>query len=215
MHNDLVTSDHHSAGRNQRFPFSHLHVVLASTSPRRKELLEQIGVQFSTAAIDIDESIVAGEIPSDYVVRLAREKALAAVSHFPEQTIVVAADTTVTIDGHILGKPANRDDAFAMWSLLSGRTHQVMTGVAVAFSGHVQTAIVQTDVEFLSLTGKQMQDYWDSGEPIGKAGGYAIQGLGAVFVPRIHGSYSNVVGLPLVETVQLITEITTGIITQK
>lgn len=208
MHNDLVGRCDNLAYQKQLFPFSHLNVVLASTSPRRKELLEQIGVQFTTATIDIDESIVAGEIPLDYVVRLAREKALAAVSHFPEQTVIVAADTTVTIDGHILGKPVNRDDAFVMWSLLSGRTHQVMTGVAVAYSGQVQTTIVQTDVEFLSLTREQMQNYWDSGEPIGKAGGYAIQGLGAVFVPRIQGSYSNVVGLPLVETVALITAVT-------
>ena len=208
MQSDLAVRNQHSANQKQAFQFSHLNIVLASTSPRRKELLEQIGVQFATAAIDIDESIVEGEIPSDYVVRLAREKALAAVSHFSQQTVIVAADTTVTIDGHILGKPANRDDAFAMWDLLSGRTHQVMTGVAVAYLGQVQTVIVQTDVEFLSLTREQMQNYWDSGEPIGKAGGYAIQGLGALFVPRIQGSYSNVVGLPLVETVALITAVT-------
>jgi len=207
MQSDLVVSQH-SDNQKSAFQFSHLNVVLASTSPRRKELLEQIGVQFTTAVIDIDESIVAGEIPSDYVVRLAQEKALAAVSNFPEQTVIIAADTTVTIDGHILGKPVNREDAFAMWALLSGRTHQVMTGVAVAFLGQVQTAIVQTDVEFVSLTHEQMQNYWDSGEPIGKAGGYAIQGLGAVFVPQIRGSYSNVVGLPLVETVALITAVT-------
>lgn len=200
--------NHHSVNQQQAFQFSHLDVVLASTSPRRKELLEQIGVQFTTTAIDIDESVITGETPSEYVVRLAREKALTAVSNFSEQTVIIAADTTVTIDGHILGKPVNREDAFAMWELLSGRTHQVMTGVAVAFLGQVQTAIVQTDVEFLSLTHEQMQNYWDSGEPIGKAGGYAIQGLGAVFVPRIQGSYSNVVGLPLVETVALITAVT-------
>jgi septum formation protein len=192
----------------QRFPFSHLEIVLASTSPRRKELLEQIGVQFSTAVIDIDESIVSGEIPADYVVRLALEKARAAVSNFPDHTVIVAADTTVTIDGQILGKPVDRDDAFAMWDLLSGRTHQVMTGVAVAFSGRLKTTIVQTEVEFVSLTRQQMQDYWHSGEPVGKAGGYAIQGLGAVFIPRIQGSYSNVVGLPLVETVALMTSVT-------
>jgi len=209
MHQDLVAKSHHlTSEKKQLFPFAHLQVVLASTSPRRKELLEQVGMQFTTVAIDIDESIVTGEIPSDYVVRLAQEKALAAVCNFSEQTIIIAADTTVTIDGYILGKPANRNDAFAMWSLLSGRTHQVMTGVAVAFLGGIKTTVVQTDVEFLPLTYEQMQNYWDSGEPIGKAGGYAIQGLGAVFIPRIHGSYSNVVGLPLVETVELIKAIT-------
>jgi septum formation protein len=193
---------------DQRYSFSHLEVVLASTSPRRKELLDQIGVQFTTAIIDIDESVIRGEIPADYVVRLAREKVCAAIPHFADHTVIIAADTTVTIDGTILGKPVDQDDAFSMWDLLSGRTHQVMTGVAVSFSGKIETTMVQTDVEFVSLTRQQMQDYWNSGEPIGKAGGYAIQGLGAVFVPWIKGSYSNVVGLPLVETVALMTAIT-------
>jgi septum formation protein len=193
---------------DQRFPFSHLEIVLASTSPRRKALLEQVGVQFSTTIINVDESVFTGETPENYVIRLARDKVIAAISDFPDHTVIVAADTTVTVDGHILGKPADREEAFVMWNLLSGRIHQVMTGVAVAFSGQVQTIIVQTDVEFVSLTHEQMQDYWNSGEPIGKAGAYAIQGLGAVFIPRIHGSYSNVVGLPLVETVALMTAIT-------
>lgn len=185
--------------------FTELNIILASTSPRRKELLEQVGLQFTTAVIDIDESNVEGETPADYVVRLAREKALAAMPDFTKETVIIAADTTVTIDSHILGKPVDQSDAFAMWQLLSGRTHQVMTGVAVAYAGEIKTAIVTTDVEFLPLTQAQMQDYWNSGEPIGKAGGYAIQGLGAAFIPRIQGSYSNVVGLPLVETLALIT----------
>lgn len=185
--------------------FSESNIVLASTSPRRKELLEQVGLRFTTAAIDIDESIVDGEAASEYVVRLAREKAQAAVPQFSDNTLIIAADTTVTVDGHILGKPADQDEAFAMWQLLSGRTHQVMTGVAVAYAGQIKTDLVITDVEFLPLTPSQMQTYWDSGEPIGKAGGYAIQGLGAAFIPRIQGSYSNVVGLPLVETLALLT----------
>ncbi len=204
MYNDPRKADITSLSQNHVFPFPHLDIVLASTSPRRKELLEQIGIHFTTTVIDIDESIVEGEIPADYVIRLAQEKAGAAVQSFSEQTVIIAADTTVTIDGHILGKPVDRDDAFAMWNLLSGRTHQVMTGVAVAFAGKIQTTIVTTDVEFLSLTSQQMQDYWNSGEPVGKAGGYAIQGRGAAFIPQIQGSYSNVVGLPLVETVALI-----------
>jgi septum formation protein len=188
----------------QRFPFSDLTIVLASTSPRRQELLTQIGIQFTTALIDIDESIVEAEKPEHYVVRLARQKASAAIPHCSESAVIIAADTTVTIDGHILGKPADRADAFAMWDLLSGRIHQVMTGVAVAYAGLVQTTIVRTDVEFSTLTPQQMHYYWDSGEPVGKAGGYAIQGLGSMFIPRIQGSYSNVVGLPLFETVALI-----------
>lgn len=185
--------------------FSESNIVLASTSPRRKELLEQVGLRFTTAAIDIDESIVDGDAASEYVVRLAREKAQAAVPQFSDNPLIIAADTTVTVDGHILGKPADQDEAFAMWQLLSGRTHQVMTGVAVAYAGQIKTDLVITDVEFLPLTPSQMQTYWDSGEPIGKAGGYAIQGLGAAFIPRIQGSYSNVVGLPLVETLALLT----------
>ena len=179
-------------------------IILASISPRRKELLEQVGLQFRTASIDIDESPLQNEQPADYVVRLAREKARAAVPSFPKNTLIIAADTTVTIDGHVLGKPIDKDDAFAMWQLLSGRTHQVMTGVAISYAGNIQTTIVTTDVNFLLLSPAQMQTYWDSGEPIGKAGGYAIQGLGAAFIPRIQGSYSNVVGLPLVETLALI-----------
>ena len=184
--------------------FAELNIILASTSPRRKELLEQVGIQFETVAIDIDESVVIGELASDYVVRLAREKAQAATPHFSTKHVIIAADTTVTVDGHILGKPADQQEAFAMWQLLSGRTHQVMTGVAVAHADEIHTDLVVTDVEFLPFTLSQMQDYWDSGEPVGKAGGYAIQGRGAAFIPRIHGSYSNVVGLPLVETLALI-----------
>ena len=183
-------------------------ITLASTSPRRKELLEQVSLQFTTTAIDIDESHVEGENPADYVVRLAREKALAATPNFPDETVIIAADTTVTIDGQILGKPIDQADAFAMWQMLSGRTHQVMTGVAVAYVGQIKTIIVTTDVDFLPFSQAQMQQYWDSGEPIGKAGGYAIQGRGAAFIPRIQGSYSNVVGLPLVETLALVAAVT-------
>lgn len=186
---------------------NNVRIILASTSPRRKELLEQVGLQFSTTSIDIDESNFLDEIPSDYVVRLAREKAQAVISDFDQDTVIIAADTTVTMDGLILGKPIDQEDAFLMWQLLSGRTHQVMTGVAVAYLGQIQTAIVTTDVDFLRLNAAQMQSYWDSGEPIGKAGGYAIQGLGAAFIPRIQGSYSNVVGLPLVETLALLTAV--------
>jgi len=179
-------------------------IVLASTSPRRKALLEQVGLIFTTAAIDIDESVHTDESPADYVVRLAQQKALAAVPDFSPQTLIIAADTTVTIDGLILAKPTDRDHAFSMWQLLAGRTHQVMTGVAVACGEEIVTCNVVTDVDFMMLNKLQMQEYWDTGEPMGKAGGYAIQGYGAAYIPRINGSYSNVVGLPLVETLALI-----------
>jgi septum formation protein len=186
------------------------NIILASTSPRRQELLQQVGVAFTTAAIDIDESVLSGEVPADYVVRLARLKAQAAIPYFAADDIIIAADTSVTVDGLILGKPSSRVDAFSMWSLLSGRTHQVMTGVAVARRGLISSTVVITEVTFLELTKAQMQAYWDSGEPIGKAGGYAIQGLGAAFIPRIDGSYSNVVGLPLVETMALLEQVIKG-----
>ncbi len=185
-------------------------IVLASTSPRRQALLQQVGVAFSTAVIDIDESVRVGETPADYVVRLARQKAQAAIPFFSTDTVIIAADTSVTVDGLILGKPSSQQDAFAMWTLLSGRCHQVMTGVAVARRGQIASTVVVTEVEFLPLSPTQMHSYWDSGEPIGKAGGYAIQGLGAAFIPRIDGSYSNVVGLPLVETLALLRQAIAG-----
>jgi len=185
-------------------------IILASTSPRRQELLQQVGVAFTTAVIDIDESTLAGEEPADYVRRLACQKAQAALPYFDQDHLIIAADTSVTIDGLILGKPASRVDAFSMWSLLSGRCHQVMTGVAVAYRGQLSSTVVTTEVEFLKLDQDMMQRYWDSGEPIGKAGGYAIQGRGAAFIPRIDGSYSNVVGLPLVETLALLEALITA-----
>ncbi len=186
------------------------HIILASTSPRRQELLQQVGVSFTTAVIDIDESALAQEDPADYVRRLACLKAQAALPYFDADHLIIAADTSVTIDGLILGKPTSRLDAFSMWSLLSGRSHYVMTGVAVAYRGQIMSVVVTTEVEFLPLTQARMQAYWDSGEPIGKAGGYAIQGRGAAFIPRIDGSYSNVVGLPLAETLALIEQALLG-----
>ncbi len=185
-------------------------IYLASTSPRRKELLAQVGMSFQPCVIEIDESVWPDEAPDTYVARLARAKAAAALAQLADMpdrapdAIVIAADTTVTIDGHILGKPADQADAFAMWQRLSGRTHQVMTGVAVATDSQIWVQVVVTEVVFSSLSVAQMQAYWACGEPQGKAGGYAIQGRGAAFIPRISGSYSNVVGLPLVETLDLL-----------
>lgn len=182
-------------------------IILASSSPRRRELLQQVGIDFDVKSFEIDESPNLHEAPADYVVRLAIEKAQAAINQLPADTIVIAADTTVTIDGQILGKPANQAEAFAMWQRLSGRDHFVMTGVAVAKNQTVLHRRVTTEVHFAHLSHADMLAYWQTGEPIGKAGGYAIQGKGAAFIPRIHGSYSNVVGLPLFETLDLLKEL--------
>jgi septum formation protein len=179
-------------------------IILASGSPRRRELLTQVGLTFSVQVFEIDESCLPNEAPAAYVCRLAQQKARAAQAHLPADCTVIAADTTVTVDGHILGKPTDREDAFAMWRLLSGRSHEVMTGVAVACGERVLCTHVVTTVTFLPLTPVMMQAYWDTGEPMGKAGAYAIQGRGAAFIPAIQGSYSNVVGLPLVETLALL-----------
>ncbi len=182
-------------------------IVLASSSPRRRELLQQVGLSFEVHAFEIDETPHLHEAPADYVVRLAVQKASAALVNLPQDTVVIAADTTVTIDGQILGKPADQADAFAMWQRLSGRSHFVMTGVAVAKNQTVLHRRVTTEVHFAYMSVSDMQKYWHSKEPVGKAGGYAIQGLGAAFIPKINGSYSNVVGLPLFETLDLLNDI--------
>ena len=146
---------------------------------------------------------VIGVIDSDYVVRLAREKAAAGLAALNEG-VVVAADTSVVLDDQVLGKPASEVDAMAMWERLSGRMHRVLTGVAVGDGRHVEAVLVSTRVHFRPLSRTEMEAYWRSGEPADKAGGYAIQGLGAVFVDAIEGSYTNVVGLPLSETAALL-----------
>lgn len=178
-------------------------LFLASTSPRRRELLRQIGLDFSVLTVDVDESLQAGEMPTDYVARLARAKAATGLAQVPAG-VVIAADTTVVLDNAVLGKPATETEAVAMWMRLSGRTHQVLTGVAVGDVHHVDVVVVSTRVHFRAITRAEMHDYWFSGEPHDKAGGYAIQGRGAVFVDAIEGSYSNVVGLPLTETAALL-----------
>lgn len=181
-------------------------LYLASASPRRRELLVQIGVDFHTLPVDIDETPRAAESTADYVQRLAREKALAALARLEpgEPVCALGADTTVVADGRIMGKPADRNDGLAMLSLLSGRTHQVLTAVALAEAGRCVVRLVESSVTFRPITPAQAEHYWASGEPRDKAGGYAIQGLGAVFVRRLEGSYSAVVGLPLCETAELL-----------
>jgi len=178
-------------------------LLLASGSSRRKELLDQIGVQYQSASMDIDESVQVSEAPSDYVLRMAIEKAQAGIEAKPDM-VVLAADTSVVVAGNILGKPDNAQVAHEMLRHLSGKTHQVLTAIAVAthIQGKVSIAsqVVVTDVSFSVLTDQQIEQYINTTEPMDKAGAYGIQGKAALFVERIQGSYSNVVGLPLAET---------------
>lgn len=175
-------------------------LVLASASPRRKELLAQAGFQFTITPASIPEDPRPGENPVAYVTRLAREKAehVYAKLHAEDAAIVLGADTTVVApNGEILGKPADTADAARMLRLLSGSTHQVITGVAVVRAGHVETAAEVTHVTVLTLSDQEIATYIATGEPMDKAGAYAIQGYAARWIPRVHGCYFNVVGLPL------------------
>lgn len=179
------------------------NLILASSSPRRQELLQQLDLQFAIHSPEIDESLMADETAPDYVRRLAQQKAQAVLAKYPD-AVVIAADTTLSLAGQIMGKPENKQHAFQIWSMLSGRWHSVFTGVCVATQAQIQHIVVETRVEFQTLSLEDMQRYWATNEPLGKAGGYAIQGIAAQYIPRIEGSYSNVVGLPLHETVQLL-----------
>jgi septum formation protein len=186
-----------------------IDLYLASASPRRRELLAQIGVRHATVQASVDESPLPNELPADYVCRLSVAKARAGQHAIREQALaalpVLGSDTTVVMGGDILGKPANESDAISILSRLSGGAHQVMTAVTLAQGDECQTRLSVTTVEFRTITLAEMQAYWATGEPADKAGAYGIQGLGAVFVKAIHGSYSGVVGLPLAETSELLT----------
>ncbi len=181
-------------------------LVLASASPRRRDLLEQLGVAYRCDPADIDESRLGGEKPAEYVLRMAREKALAVAARYPAgEVAVLAADTSVVIDEDVLGKPVDHFDGLGMLARLSGRAHQVLTAVCLhTRSGESLERVVSTDVNFVQLTREQCEAYLATDEPWDKAGGYAIQGLAGAFVRSIEGSYSNVVGLPLAETWQLL-----------
>lgn len=181
------------------------NLILASSSARRKELLEQVGLSFDIFSPDVDESVRANESIDAYVKRLAEAKAQAVLTQFPNAT-VIAADTSLSLDGQIIGKPESKQHAFEIWTALSGRQHYVFSGVCVANAKQVKSRVVATVVYFQHLTHADMEKYWATGEPVGKAGGYAIQGYAAQFIPAITGSYSNVVGLPLHETLQLLAE---------
>ncbi len=181
-------------------------ILLASASPRRSALLTQIAVAHAVQPVDIDETRRRGEPPSEYVYRLARTKAQTLWDRLPphERKPVLGADTAVALGEDILGKPASAADLLQMLRRLSGRTHQVHTGVALCSEQGVQLRLSVSDVTFRSLNDAEIVAYWGTGEPADKAGGYAVQGRAAVFVERIHGSYSGVMGLPLFETAQLL-----------
>ncbi|WDE04487.1 septum formation inhibitor Maf [Thalassomonas viridans] len=185
-----------------------MKLVLASKSPRRSELLAQLGYQFDCIAADIDESVLTGESPGNYVERLSGEKAAAIAETFEktqaDNTLVLGSDTAVVVDDVILGKPKDINDGQRMLAMLSGRSHQVITGIAVAHAGKITSELVVTEVSFKSLSPQEIKRYWQTGEPQDKAGAYGIQGIGGQFVTGIRGSYSAVVGLPLYETAQIL-----------
>lgn len=178
-------------------------IILASASPRRRELLDQINIRYQLNPVDLDETPFPREAPLDYVRRLAAEKSAACVAQLGDGLPVLAADTAVVLDELILGKPKDRDDAFAMLRLLSGKMHRVYSAVSLRGREHGQ-AVSITEVTFRTLMEGEISAYWHSGEPADKAGSYAIQGLGGVFVESITGSFSGVVGLPLFETAELL-----------
>lgn len=171
-------------------------IILASRSPRRAELLAAAGFEFEVLAADVDETPLDVEDPAEYVERLAIEKARAVLALRPDAR-VLGADTTVTIDGELLGKPVDDQDARRMLRLLSGRPHVVHTGVAVASARGIQSGVDTTRVWFTVMTDEDISWYVATGEPVDRAGAYAIQGMASRFIPRIEGSYSNVVGLPV------------------
>lgn len=180
-------------------------IYLASASPRRRELLAQLGIAFESIVTDIDESLQPDESAETYVRRMASAKAAAALKRLPARRApVLGADTVVVIDGQILGKPANQAAAAAMLHRLSGRAHQVLTAVAISDGEHEAVAVSRTVVTFRPLSDTEIDGYWATGEPCDKAGGYAIQGLAATFIESIDGSYSGVMGLPLFDTAGLL-----------
>lgn len=192
------------------------NMYLASQSPRRRELLTQIGVEFSVLSVDVEEQQQVGELAPDYVSRLARDKAQAGVTALSntnaaqvttdtaDKQVVLGADTIVVYAGQVLEKPVDEADSVRMLSLLSGQEHEVMTAVALADNARCWVELVITTVQFRDISTIEMHDYWRTGEPCDKAGSYAIQGIAGKFVSHISGSYSAVVGLPLMQTEQLI-----------
>ena len=179
-------------------------VILASASPRRHQLLRQIGVESAAIPADIDERRLPHESVESLVSRLAVAKAETVARNLDGAAVVIGSDTAVVIDGEALGKPRSREHAFAMWTQLSGREHEVLTAVALIHDNVTTSALSRSQVRFRTIKKEEMEKYWQSGEPRDKAGGYAIQGIGAIFVETINGSYSGIMGLPLFETAELL-----------
>lgn len=188
-----------------------VRIILASASPRRRELLDQIKVAYRVHPVDLDETPLPNETPLDYVQRLAAEKSAACIAQLGDGLPVLAADTAVVLGDLIMGKPKDRDDAFTMLRQLSGKMHRVYSAISLRGREHGQ-AVSITEVTFRSLTEDEIAAYWQSGEPADKAGSYAIQGLGGMFVESISGSFSGVVGLPLFETAELLSRQGIGLI---
>ena len=182
-------------------------IYLASRSPRRRELLRQIGVAYRLLDIEVDERVRGGESPSDYVLRVSQDKAVAGLEacRQAERLPVLAADTCVVAGERMLGKPADREEGLWMLRQLSGATHRVYTAVALD-NGRLAARLSVSEVSFRTLSEMEMAAYWASGEPADKAGGYAVQGLAAQFIRELRGSYSGVMGLPLFETAELLRE---------
>ncbi|MDX1404707.1 MAG: Maf family protein [Woeseiaceae bacterium] len=177
---------------------------LASASPRRRELLAALGYEFTHGPVDIDESELPGEAPADMVLRLAAAKARTAFETGLTGGPVLGADTAVVVGQTVFGKPVSKRDALHMLAQLSGRRHRVLTGVAVLVDGVIDSALSETEVQFREIRPDEAEAYWHSGEPAGKAGAYAVQGLAGIFVSSINGSYTGVVGLPVYETAELL-----------
>ncbi len=183
-----------------------MRVLLASASPRRRQLLDLIGIAHVVRPADIDESILRGELPLTHAERLARAKALAVACVNPD-ALVIAADTIVVVDGEILGKPADTADAMRMLRMLNGRTHTVVTAAAVARNGEIASSVAQVQVTFRELADDALERYIATGEPMDKAGAYGIQGFGATIVSHIDGDYFAVMGLSLVGLVELLRQV--------
>ena len=189
-----------------------MKLILASASPRRAEILRNAGIQFEIRKTDVDESRIVGELPGDYVRRLALAKALSAAAEYRDpidKTLILGADTVVVVDADILGKPASQDDARSMLRRLSGRIHEVHTGLALLRKPGAEQRVVEeiTRVHFAPLTDREIEDYIATGEPFDKAGAYGIQGIGGRYVTRIEGCYFNVMGLPLARLWSLLREL--------